>query len=1044
MGSAFAGLLIEERVSSGGMGSVYRATDPILHRQVALKVIATALADDTSYRERFLIEARLAASLEHPAIVPVYSAGESEGRLYLAMRFMDDGSLGDLLDRSGPLAPGDAIRLLRPVADALDAAHRAGLIHRDVKPGNVLVEGDRAYLADFGLAVAASTGESMLSHPDPGLSGTMGYLAPEQIEGDRASAASDQYALACVLVECLTGRKPFARDNDLAVIYAHLQEPPPSLVALRPDLPRAVDAIVARGLAKRPVERYGSCRGLVDALESACALTARQAPAARNARRRWIAAAGFGLTAMAVAGALVLSAGGSPSAGPVKPAAGGDGIAIIDPISGKLTSKIPVGSGPLAIAAGGGSIWVVNADTRTISRIDAKSHRAVGPPFGLVDASPIGLTFADNALWVSTGSKFDKIDFATITDSVVRVDPATNLPGDPIRLTPKGTNAGFHHGGSQIAAGGGSIWVIDSGGSVERIDPATTIPSVVPGNGYEASAIAYGDGAAWVLGEHLDPRGGPPDGPWIWRIDPKTFARSQPIHVSTTGASDLTVGAGSVWVASPWDGLVFRVKPGPQNPQSTIVAPGATALSFDETAKVVWVVNPVDGTVQKIDPATNSAGTEAKVSGAPQAIAIAAGGVFASVVAADAQTPLRRAPGVHDVRLRDCSAVWGDPAAPPQLLIVGDFPFNYPLSRVDSDAVAAVLREHQFRAGSHTVGYQACDDRGGNVDTVCADHARAYANTSRVVGVITGFLSSCAADQLPALRAATGGPVAAIGPVNTADQLTSGKYENYARVTPTDGEHTAADVGVFLGSSAKRVFVLEESCLACPYVNNVSALFRKLGTGRVAIAGSETYGGDHGPRAQDVARTVDQSRATGVYLVGFPDTASGELLKALRTLKRDLVIVAPDSFIPVSDAILFAGDAATGVYVTSSNPPNGSLPPVGRQWLRRFAAAQLGGHVPTSSALAAAATEALLDAIARSDGSRASVAAKLLATKLPDSIIGPLRFTARGDIAACAISEYQIVGGTAFVPDIQSDLQGARFVKRIACLDPRSAADAGT
>ena len=256
------------------IGFVYLAHDATLRRRVALKVVAPSLAGDERYRKRFLAEARLAASLEHPAIVPIYAAGESDAQLYLAMRFLEEGSLADLLAERGRLPAATTVALLEPVAAALDAAHAAGLVHRDVKPANILLDHDRALLADFGLAMAASA-ESLLSADALHLSGTMGYVAPEQIEGDRAGSAADQYAFACVAFECLTGRRPFPRDTELAVIYAHISEPPPSAADLASDLPRAIDPVLARGLAKRPDQRFPSCGG-----------SSRRSPPRAGSRRR--------------------------------------------------------------------------------------------------------------------------------------------------------------------------------------------------------------------------------------------------------------------------------------------------------------------------------------------------------------------------------------------------------------------------------------------------------------------------------------------------------------------------------------------------------------------------------------------------------------------------------------------------------------------------------------------------------------------------------------------------------------------------------------
>ena len=208
IGSEVAGYRIEELIARGGMGVVYRATHLGLERPVALKVIARELADRAGFRERFLRESRLAARLEHPSVVPVYDSREVDGELIVAMRLVKGGDLRRLIDREGPLPPHRALDLLAQVADALDAAHAAGIVHRDVKPHNILVEGDRAYLSDFGLAKAfdesgAASGASVV--------GTAQYMSPEQWRGDSIGPAADVYSLGCVLYEALTGIAPFQR-----------------------------------------------------------------------------------------------------------------------------------------------------------------------------------------------------------------------------------------------------------------------------------------------------------------------------------------------------------------------------------------------------------------------------------------------------------------------------------------------------------------------------------------------------------------------------------------------------------------------------------------------------------------------------------------------------------------------------------------------------------------------------------------------------------------------------------------------------------------
>ena len=265
-GTVLSGYRVERPLGRGATGTVYLARDDALDRHVALKLLAPDLARDPRFRERFLRESRIAAGLEHAGIVPIYAAGETEGTLFLAMRYVR-GDLRQTIEAAGRLEPAEALALLGQIGDALDTAHRAGLIHRDVKPANVLVEDDRAWLADFGLAKHAATVNSLSR--DSGFAGTVSYIAPEQIQGGEVDGRADVYALGCVLFECLTGRAPYPRDNDLAVVFAHLREPPPSVSALRPELPESLDRVIAKALAKSPDERYRTCSELISEAQSA-------------------------------------------------------------------------------------------------------------------------------------------------------------------------------------------------------------------------------------------------------------------------------------------------------------------------------------------------------------------------------------------------------------------------------------------------------------------------------------------------------------------------------------------------------------------------------------------------------------------------------------------------------------------------------------------------------------------------------------------------------------------------------------------------------
>src|SRR5918992_3274624 len=229
-GAVIAGYRIEGVAGKGGMGIVYRATQLALDRPVALKLIAADLADDPMFRERFKRESHTAASIDHPNVIPVYEAGEADGRLFIAMRYVEGTALRELIRSEGSIEPHRAVRILEQVAAALDAAHRRGLVHRDVKPANALIteDGDEhVYLTDFGLTKHAASVGGMTATGQ--FVGTVDYSAPEQIKGEPSDARTDVYALGCLLYQTLSGRVPYERDSEIAKIYAHLNDPPPCL-----------------------------------------------------------------------------------------------------------------------------------------------------------------------------------------------------------------------------------------------------------------------------------------------------------------------------------------------------------------------------------------------------------------------------------------------------------------------------------------------------------------------------------------------------------------------------------------------------------------------------------------------------------------------------------------------------------------------------------------------------------------------------------------------------------------------------------------------
>jgi serine/threonine protein kinase/Tol biopolymer transport system component len=266
-GTEVAGYRIERTLGRGGMSVVYLAEHDWLQRKVALKVLAPQLAEDERFRERFVRESRLAASLDHPNVIPIYEAGASGGDLFIAMRYVEGTDLRTLLHEGGALEPARAVAIVRQVAAALDAAHEQGLVHRDVKPGNVLLArqrgseaGEHVYLSDFGLTKRSASDSGITGTGQ--FVGTLDYAAPEQFQGGTPDARTDVYSLGCVLFECLTGTPPFTSENDAGLMYAHLQQPPPSVTAERPDLPGEIDAVVARAMAKAPADRQPTAGAL--------------------------------------------------------------------------------------------------------------------------------------------------------------------------------------------------------------------------------------------------------------------------------------------------------------------------------------------------------------------------------------------------------------------------------------------------------------------------------------------------------------------------------------------------------------------------------------------------------------------------------------------------------------------------------------------------------------------------------------------------------------------------------------------------------------
>ncbi|MFD0265782.1 serine/threonine-protein kinase [Streptomyces sp. NPDC127106] len=291
IGKQIAGYRVERMLGRGGMAVVYSAKDLRLDRTVALKLIAPERARDDTFRRRFTHESRVAASIDHPHIVPIYEAGETEGVLYIAMRYVSGLDMRALLDREGPLPVATALRIAGQVASALDAAHAHDLVHRDVKPGNILVAAgtdsdhpEHVYLTDFGLTKKSLSLTGFTTAGE--FVGTLDYMAPEQISGRPVDGRCDLYSLACVVYESLAGGPPFEREEDAALLWAHQYDPPPPVTEKRPDIAAAADEVLGKALAKVPEDRYDSCLEFVAELRAATGIAARRSDPGSQVRPR--------------------------------------------------------------------------------------------------------------------------------------------------------------------------------------------------------------------------------------------------------------------------------------------------------------------------------------------------------------------------------------------------------------------------------------------------------------------------------------------------------------------------------------------------------------------------------------------------------------------------------------------------------------------------------------------------------------------------------------------------------------------------------------
>ena len=591
-------LIVDYRVEAvlgrGGMSVVYLAEDLRLKRHVALKLLTPTLAEDARFRERFLSESELAASLDHANVIPIYEAGEADGHLYIAMRYVEGSDLKARLG-DGPLSAEETVAVAAQIGGALDAAHERGLVHGDVKPSNVLIDGHgHVYLADFGLT--KRLGDERSAAGDGQLMGTIDYVAPEQIRGEPVDGRADIYSLGCLLFECLAGRQPFKRGNEAAVLYAHLEdEPPPTGTA--------ADPVIAKALAKSPDDRYQTCAAFTEAARDALGVEEQH-------RDRWLPAlvlVSLVVVAAAVA-AIVMFRHSGPAAAPH-----GE-LVRIDPKSNRVAGNVSLGADPTGVAADPSSIWVTTLADGNAWRVDPASLRTSSVPTG---GSPIGVA-------VHGGSAFvvDSVSgpYGGGSGGIGLVTEISDQDGRAIHSIRTGTALA-------IADGPAGLWVTRQTGvaRLALVSPVVgTVGHKIPiPSDWSMSGLAVGAGGVWVLSDSV--------GRTLWRVDPARSEIRKTIHLSFVPAA-VAASPDAVWVTAQLDDKVVRIDPRSDRIVATVPV-GREPLAVAVGAGSIWVANTIDGTVSRIDPTTNRVTATIDVRTSPTAIAVGDGSVW---VATDA------------------------------------------------------------------------------------------------------------------------------------------------------------------------------------------------------------------------------------------------------------------------------------------------------------------------------------------------------------------------------------------------------------------------
>jgi DNA-binding SARP family transcriptional activator/ABC-type branched-subunit amino acid transport system substrate-binding protein len=730
-------------------------------------------------------------------------------------------------------------------------------------------------------------------------------------------------------------------------------------------------------------------------------------------RRHPLAAAWAGavlLVAAALVGVLLSTAGEharAPSRAPVL-ATGDASVATLDPGTARVVKRFPVGLNPTDVTVGAGAVWVINADQETITRVDLAT--SVTKTFS-TGGIPAGIAADRNSLWVLQGARIGgrgpSASAVTTPVALLRIDPDSARVLQTISL-PRPDNPTFGVAGQLVAAGDDAIWAVGRGGWVFRLDRRTGVLQTI--KTLHASGVVAGGGQVWIrdtLGR-------------LVRLASGTGRPTAHVTRSTSAVAPLAVGAGSLWLADPSEHTVWRMDT--HTLQLVPIGVSAGVQRVTVGAGGVWTTNSLDRTIARIDPRTNRVTASTRMTGTPRGLAAGGGHIWVAVTGSGLGTaPAAGLPVTSSVKALPaaaCGRVVTATHGRPRFLIASDLPLTGQVDATQSlaEATESIIARHGFRAGRFTVGFQACDDSVGQLgiadEDKCRSNAHSYAANPAVIGIVGPLSSDCAVAMQPILNTAPGGPVALVSPTNSdpelvrADPLSPGEIKSlfptgqrgYARVYPSDDYEAAADAILADRLGHGAAFVLEDRA---SLDETAWKQFFHRAASRVGlrIRGETTWD----PNAKSFADIGRQVRASGARVVLINGAVEQRLAAVVRAVlaaagRRHLTLIGTQRMLNVPKLFSSMHGDARALLISSPGLPIDRLGPAGRRFVARFTLTQPHHAVTNFAVYAATATEVLLAAVARSDGTRESVARQLARINLRDSPIGPLHLDRHGEL----------------------------------------------